>query len=358
MPFANEHTARQADPGKFKTFRRGVPDGFPAGVSVVYGIKDGGGTVIQSLRFDAGKWPAEKAKAWLKDHGFMTGAFAAATGKTDLAKKLKRKTDFQGLPVSIEYDAGDVRPFKNRDGTTGTKVMQAAYGYIPRTTGEDGEAVDVYLGGNAGAPRAYVVHQHVPDGNGGFKFDEDKVMLGFTNAAEAKAMYLAHYPDERFHGGMSDVPLAHVRRLVSEAAPAKKAFSITVPIIKGMGAEQQLVFGWLYVCKDKDGNQVVDHSGDTVQIAEIEKAAISYTLLSGAARAMHDGPAVGRLHTSVVFTPELKKVLGIPDGVLPDGWLVGYKIDDPATWERVKSGELQMLSLGGSAVRNEVANAG
>lgn len=71
MPFVNQHAARQMDPKKFDSFRRGRPRGFPGGVSVIFGIKNGK-LSIQSIRFDKHKWTPKRARAWLKSHGFRT----------------------------------------------------------------------------------------------------------------------------------------------------------------------------------------------------------------------------------------------------------------------------------------------
>jgi hypothetical protein len=69
---------------------------------------------------------------------------------------------------------------------------------------------------------------------------------------------------------------------------------------------------------------------------------------------MHAGGAVGRLVETVALTREKQDALGIPEGAVPEGWWVGYKIDDAATWERVKSGELRSFSLGGRGERRPV----
>lgn len=75
MPFPNEHAARQEDPGKYETFRRMHPKGFPEGVDAIMGIRNVASrrvSEIQSLRFDRTKFTPAEAKAWLKDHGFKT----------------------------------------------------------------------------------------------------------------------------------------------------------------------------------------------------------------------------------------------------------------------------------------------
>jgi hypothetical protein len=110
----------------------------------------------------------------------------------------KRQTTLDGFEVKIEYDPGDVR--KGVDKKTGEpwqKVMGASYGYIPGTTGVDGEAVDVYVAPNpVEGAEYYLVKQLKDDGS----HDEDKVMVGFEKQNEAQASYLAHTPAKYFGG--------------------------------------------------------------------------------------------------------------------------------------------------------------
>ena len=81
MPFPNEHAARQTEPTGYKTYRRGAPKGFPEGVNAIYGIKEDGGTEIQSIRFAKDKWTVERAKEWLKRNNFKTGIDPASGPK-------------------------------------------------------------------------------------------------------------------------------------------------------------------------------------------------------------------------------------------------------------------------------------
>lgn len=80
MPFPNEHAARQTDPKQYTSFRRGQPKGFPSGVFVVYGIKNGV-SEIQTIRFKSNKWTVTQAKAWLKKNKFKTAVEPASKGK-------------------------------------------------------------------------------------------------------------------------------------------------------------------------------------------------------------------------------------------------------------------------------------
>lgn len=85
MPFPNEHAARQAPPGAFDSFRRdNSPKGAPKGVSFIFGIKMGK-SKLQSIRFARAKWTPDRAKKWLRTHGFKTKGFEQATGKRDVS---------------------------------------------------------------------------------------------------------------------------------------------------------------------------------------------------------------------------------------------------------------------------------
>ena len=118
------------------------------------------------------------------------------------AYKLQGRIDFQGLNISIENRKRSVRkwydPLKKEKGRT---KMIYPYGYIRLTEGSDGEHVDCYIGDNRESKKVYVIHQQNPNTK---KYDEDKVMLGFGTADEAKEAYLKHYNDPNFFGSMDE----------------------------------------------------------------------------------------------------------------------------------------------------------
>lgn len=111
---------------------------------------------------------------------------------------------FAGVPIVVETPAGATRRWISDDGESGETTMLCDYGHFAGTRGADGEEVDVILGPNRDADAAYVVHQmRPPDFT---KYDEDKVMCGFSSADEAKRAYLDHYDDPRFFGAMTEIP--------------------------------------------------------------------------------------------------------------------------------------------------------
>ena len=92
MPFPNEHAARQKEPGLYNRFSRGVLPG-AAGISAIFGFKPNGKSEIQSLRFDRRKWTVDRARAWLKQHGFKSRIEPASSADDTPTKR----TSFKGV---------------------------------------------------------------------------------------------------------------------------------------------------------------------------------------------------------------------------------------------------------------------
>lgn len=122
----------------------------------------------------------------------------------------KDRRRFQGLPVTIENPRGSVRSGCDRDGHEWATSMQHDYGYVRGTEGVDGDHFDVYLGPDSTAPMAYIVTTMAPPAF--TAKDEQKAMLGFQNAEQAKAAYLAHYDNPAFFGGLVEMPMAEFKR--------------------------------------------------------------------------------------------------------------------------------------------------
>lgn len=118
-----------------------------------------------------------------------------------------------GLDVTVEHPSGSVRKGRAADGTEWERPMSAHYGYIRGTEGADGEQVDVYVGPRPDFGTAYVVDQVDKDG----KFDEHKVLLGWTNKLAATRAYAAHYPAGFKVGKVTAVPVEDLRAWLKDA---------------------------------------------------------------------------------------------------------------------------------------------
>ena len=71
-------------------------------------------------------------------------------------------------------------------------VMPQDYGYIMGNEGNDGDAIDCYVGPDVDFTTVYVVNQINPITG---SFDEHKCMLGFNDELSAKLCYLQGFSD-------------------------------------------------------------------------------------------------------------------------------------------------------------------
>ena len=120
--------------------------------------------------------------------------------------------------------------------------------------------------------------------------------------------------------------------------------------------DKRLVFGWASVAIRADGTQIEDWQGDMIDPDDLEEAVYEYVLNFRDAGEEHI-PTMrkkGKLVESVVFTKEKMKAMGIPEGIVPEGWWIGFKVHDDEAWAKIKSGEYRMFSIEGSGVREPV----
>lgn len=120
--------------------------------------------------------------------------------------------------------------------------------------------------------------------------------------------------------------------------------------IEKVDEEQQLVFGWASVSV-KDGGLIKDSHDDTIQESELEKASYDFVLKSRKAGEMHQTTeGIGDLVESIFFSVEKQRALGLAESPLPIGWWVGFHVN-AEVFEKVKSGEYSMFSIGGRGNR-------
>jgi hypothetical protein len=126
--------------------------------------------------------------------------------------KIQRRCKFQGLSIAIENKKGTTRSGKEPDGTPWSVVMPFDYGYIDKTVGKDGDAYDCFIGPDANAKFAYIVHQSQIQNYD--QWDEDKVMLGFSSADAAIRAYKAAYNNVDLFHSMTVMPMAAFKKKV------------------------------------------------------------------------------------------------------------------------------------------------
>lgn len=134
-----------------------------------------------------------------------------------------------------------------------------------------------------------------------------------------------------------------------EAEPSDR-FSVRFKVAK-VEEEQGLVFGWASIAEEH-GALVVDHEGDVIQPAELEKGAYRFVRDARVASDSHDPETigVGVLVESMFFGKEKQEILGID---VPVGWWVGFEVQDEELRAQIREGQtssphgLSMFSIGG-----------
>lgn len=149
-------------------------------------------------------------------------------------------------------------------------------------------------------------------------------------------------------------------RAKAAAPPAQKR------VIK-IDAAKRLITVWGYISKDPsnqivpaehttDDGTVVDHSGDVLDVDDLEAAMHVFARGDHDVDEMHengvgDAPEGAEMRAEAmewfVFTEPDRKALGLPDD-FPEGVILKIKIHDDDLFAKVESGDLPMLSLAGA----------
>jgi hypothetical protein len=127
-----------------------------------------------------------------------------------------------GLDVAIETRRGGMRRGIGPDGTAWQVKMPAHYGYVKRSQGFDGDAVDVYLGPSAHKADTLPVHVVDQVDAASKSFDEHKAMLGFKSKEHAIKAYDAAFSDGRGSDrrkAITSMPFDKFKRWVAGSGP-------------------------------------------------------------------------------------------------------------------------------------------
>jgi Inorganic Pyrophosphatase len=115
--------------------------------------------------------------------------------KIDDDTPIKRTIFWKGFEIGLQYQPFDLRH---------DKLLPCGYGEIVGTNGQDGMALDCYVGSDLESDRVFVVDQlNAATG----EFDEHKLFIGFDDdAATIKDLFVSLMGQERFGGIRETVP--------------------------------------------------------------------------------------------------------------------------------------------------------
>ena len=152
--------------------------------------------------------------------------------------KLQGRTKLYGMDISIENKKGSYRSGVDKDGHKWKTLMHYDYGYIRGTVGTDKDHLDCYVGSDKEAQKVYVIHQNDPVTH---KYDEDKCMLCFSSAADAKAAYMKQYDRPGFYGSMTTMTIEQFKSFIfsHKGKMVHKSFDINITDITENNKQQK-----------------------------------------------------------------------------------------------------------------------
>lgn len=223
-------------------------------------------------------------------------------------------TVWGGMPIICEQMEGDTREwFDPHTGNSGKTVFEYPYGYIEGIYGVDGDELDVYLGPNRQALNVYIITQMKgPDFK---KIDEQKCMLGFNSAEEAKAAYLRHYNNPKFFGYMKEMPFEQFKRVAKDfngklikalnAMPASATLSDTtvtrssmskhtdaLTLLKSVTAQLEKACGQHEVVPEKPSEEDVEKGLKAAAVLSMARQARLHAYGAGQ---MNEGAGIGTI---------------------------------------------------------------
>ena len=153
--------------------------------------------------------------------------------------KLQGRTRLYGMDISIENKKGSYRSGVDKDGHKWRTYMHYDYGYIRGTVGCDSDHLDAYLGPDKNAEKVYIIHQNDPVTH---KYDEDKCMLCFASAEDAKKAYMKQYDRPGFYGSMTTMTIEQFKSFIfsHKGKMVHKSFDINITDITENNKQQKL----------------------------------------------------------------------------------------------------------------------
>jgi uncharacterized protein (TIGR02594 family) len=205
--------------------------------------------LVSALAADAEREQAAQVNTVLTQEAVRAAASVVNTEPTEAQKKAgnyqKGHLRLHGLDISIENPAGSERSGTDRDGKAWSVTLPHHYGYLKRTTGKDGDNVDVFIGPKPESQTVFVVDQ-VKQGNG--HFDEHKIMLGFETLDEARAGYESSFTPGWKVGPVFETSLDDLKAWLAGGDFTKKASEQFEPV--QMVDEAQPIMGETVLDKD------------------------------------------------------------------------------------------------------------
>lgn len=303
--------------------------------------------VLRNARY-GGKYNAAKEKTWYDMRDDIDSAAEGFKTHRQIKSEVRKPFDEQLKPYTQQWEK------RKAEGADWDELNKIAAEYTAKA---DSFRPQI----EAAARKAYVDQYHhwyqANAGNYGLEYEFIPVKTRTKKSSEVEEMIETIGKsgekivlDRKMNQDVKDLTDTIIEE-IKGAIPVQKSDN-QVSILK-TDDDKRVIFGWASVAITVDGEQLVDRQQDMIDPEDLEEAAYEYVLNFRDTGEEHI-PSMrkkGKLVESCVFTEEKQRAMGIPPGVLPVGWWIGFKIFDDDAWAKVKNGTYRMFSVEGRAQR-------
>lgn len=208
-----------------------------------------------------------------------------------------------GMDVTIENPKGSIRKGRDADGKEWQSEMHNTYGYIRGTKAVDNDHIDVFLSDDPEHGNVYVIDQVDPKTG---KFDESKVMYGFSSEQEARDAYLSNYEKGwKGLGKITQVTKEEFKKWIDSSTRKTKPFSEYASVKVAEPQKEKPIQGLDGYSRDEIKGIVADHINDVMRDNDIHAEIIGMDIHGS--RNRHDARPDSDLDVVVEYRGDIRE---------------------------------------------------
>lgn len=208
-----------------------------------------------------------------------------------------------GMDVTIENPKGSIRKGRDADGKEWQSEMHNDYGYIRGTKAVDNDHIDIFLSDDPEHGNVYVIDQVDPKTG---KFDESKVMYGFSSEQEAMDAYLSNYEKGwKGLGKITEVTKEEFKKWIDSSTRKTKPFSEYASVKAAKPQKEKPVQGIEGYSRDEIKGIVADHINDVMRDNDIHAEIIGMDIHGS--RNRHDARPDSDLDVVVEYRGDIRE---------------------------------------------------
>ena len=208
-----------------------------------------------------------------------------------------------GMDVTIENPKGSIRKGRDADGKEWQSEMHNDYGYIRGTKAVDNDHIDIFLSDDPEHGNVYVIDQLDPKTG---KFDESKVMYGFSSEQEARDAYLSNYEKGwKGLGKITEVTKEEFKKWIDSSTRKTKPFSEYASVKAAKPQKEKPVQGIEGYSRDEIKGIVADHINDVMRDNDIHAEIIGMDIHGS--RNRHDARPDSDLDVVVEYRGDIRE---------------------------------------------------